>query len=256
MFNSSELQRGGLGVENMCSHLRTEPRIQCVCAPRRAIHHAHNKGLFAWRWKFMVALLCPNNSARRVSGWQPLPKTAALLSIKKHLHMFNFRCDQQDSYRLLSNKISGSTSMGGCMMNGEQGGFLSFYLKKTKRKARCLSVEKHELFYTLLIWKMCRQKNKNLWWIKIWYICVHRVRSQIHINSSSWPQCEWEAAGRWSAAGGWQTVKWHMTSSVIERRETWWGNVRYARGDWSRRNEELLISQSYLWKISTAIGFL
>lgn len=102
---------GGAGRrEKMCSHLRTELRIWCV--PRRTIHHAHNKGVFAWRWKFMVALLCPNNSARRVRGWQPLPKTAPLLSIKKHLHMFNFRCDQQDSYRLLSNKISGSASMG------------------------------------------------------------------------------------------------------------------------------------------------
>lgn len=77
------------GDEKMCSHLRIKPRIWCL--PRRAIHHVHNKGVFAWRSKFMVALLCPNNSKRCVRAWQPLPKTAPLLSIKKHLHMFNFR---------------------------------------------------------------------------------------------------------------------------------------------------------------------
>lgn len=75
--------------KKMCSHLRIKPRIWCVLL--RAIHHVHNKGVFAWRSKFMVALLCPNNSKRCVRAWQPLPKTAPLLSIKKHLHMFNFR---------------------------------------------------------------------------------------------------------------------------------------------------------------------
>lgn len=77
------------GGGRMCSHLRIKPRIWCL--PRWAIHHVHNKGVFAWRWKFMVALLCPNNSERCVRARQPLPKTAPLLSIKKHLHMFNFR---------------------------------------------------------------------------------------------------------------------------------------------------------------------
>ena len=77
------------GDEKMCSHLRIKPRIWCLLP--RAIHHVHNKGVFAWRSKFMVALLCPNNSKRCVRAWQPLPKTAPLLSIKKHLHMFNFR---------------------------------------------------------------------------------------------------------------------------------------------------------------------
>lgn len=63
--------------------------------------------------------------------------------------MFNFRCDQQDSYRLLSNKISGSTSMGeGAGLHDEwrAGGGFFLLLEKEKKKemlleyhrARCL----------------------------------------------------------------------------------------------------------------------
>lgn len=154
---------GGLGAENMCSHLRTEPRIQCVCAPRRAIHHAYNKGLFAWRWKFMVALLCPNNSAQRVSGWQPLPKTAALLSIKKHLHMLNFRCDQQDSYRLLSNKISGSTSMGRRVAWWMESRRRVFLLSEKRKK------ERHTV-WTLTILLITYLKNVHA--VNI-FMCIH-----------------------------------------------------------------------------------
>lgn len=42
----------------------------------------------------------------------------------------------------------------------------------------------------------------------------------------------------------------------MERRKTQWEKAKYAGGDWSRRNAELLISQSFLANLCCRSGFL
>lgn len=42
-------------------HLTEIPSI-LVCAAESHLSRGQQRGFFAWQWKFMVALLCPNNS--------------------------------------------------------------------------------------------------------------------------------------------------------------------------------------------------
>lgn len=64
-----------------CSHLRIIPSAWYLV--QKLIRHADNKEkIFARCWKFMVTLLCPNNS-RSVTRWQLVQKTVIHLYILK-----------------------------------------------------------------------------------------------------------------------------------------------------------------------------